>query len=192
MMRGVFCVCTCVFSQPPLNQFKPVHFSTSVGKLKSIMIYNSEGFSFVKQESNVFFLFLEICSYLLTVIPLGGILNGSTPPVEQLCRLNDSFYIQVMLPCKQQVNEGLTLHDPMERASSENACNQRKQGASALGFTLDQCSTMGNRNLDTGDATKYISLRDAIQLLHLDVFPIFTPKAVNRPLKHCCLSLTNQ
>lgn len=121
----------------------------------------TEGFSFVKQA--FFFLFFEICSYLLTVIPLGGILNGSSPPVEQLCCFNDSFCIQVMLPCKQQVNEGLTLHDPTERASSENACNQRKQGASALGFTLDQCSKMGKRNLDTGKATKCINLRAAIQ-----------------------------
>lgn len=39
MMRGVFCVCTCVFSyvlQPPLNQFKPVH--VSVAKPKSVIV----------------------------------------------------------------------------------------------------------------------------------------------------------
>lgn len=58
------------------------------------------------------------------------------------------FYIPVMLLCKQQINEGLTLHAPMERACNEIAYNHRKQGASALGFAWDQCSEMGAGNLD--------------------------------------------
>lgn len=54
---------------------------------------------------------------------MGGALNGSAPPVEQLYCSNDRFCILVMLLCKQQVNEGLSLHAPMERASNKNVCN---------------------------------------------------------------------
>lgn len=102
-------------------------------------------------------MFFKTCLYPLTVIPSGeSILNGSTPPVEQLYCSNDRFCIPVMLLCKQPINEGLTLHAPMERASNENACNHGKQGASALGFTLDQCLELGNGNLDTREAAKCI------------------------------------
>lgn len=87
------------------------------------------------------------------------------------------FCIPVMLLCKRQVNEGLTLHASMDGANSENACNQWKQGASALGFTLDQCSKMGNRNLDTREPSKCISLRAATQRPHFEIFPVFMLEA---------------
>lgn len=73
-----------------------------------------------------------------------------------------------MLLCKQQVNEGLTLHAPMERACNEIAYNHRKQGASALGFAWDHCSEMGTGNVDTTRAVKCISLSATPLLGHLE------------------------
>lgn len=84
------------------------------------------------------------------------------------------FAFQSCFSAKQQVNEGLTLHAPMERASNENECNHQKQGAGARGFTLDQCSEVGNRNLDTREAAKCIGESATTQLPHLEAaFLIF-------------------
>lgn len=98
--------------------------------------------------------------------------------------LRSCFCIPVMLLCKQQVNGGLTLQ---ERTSNENACNKWKQGASALGFILDQCSEMWNRNLDTREAAKCIGLRATTQLPHWETICL---KLHQQKADTCCLSLT--
>lgn len=108
-------------------------------------------------------------------------------PVEQLYCSNDGFWIPVMLLCKQQVNESLTLHAPMERASDENACNHWRHATIALGFTLDQCSEMGKRNLDTREAAKCIGIIATTQLLVKTIFLEYLGSNINRGLDllHC-------
>lgn len=113
-------------------------------------------------------------------------LNGSVPPVDHLYCSNDRFCIPVMLLWKQHINKDLTLHTPMERASNQNACNHRKQGASALGFTLDQCSEMGDGNLDTREAVKCIGLVEDTQLAHFlwIMFLLFILEAISTESQH--------
>lgn len=54
------------------------------------------------------------------------------------------------------------------------------RGASARGFTLDQHSKMGNRNLDTRESAKCIGLRAASQLPHLEAMcPKFMLRAAS-------------
>lgn len=61
-------------------------------------------------------------------------LNDCVPPIDRIHCSNNLLCIPVMPTFKQQVNEGLALHTPMEKAGDKNARNHEKQGANALGF----------------------------------------------------------